>query len=126
MRKELERNRARRGAAARGRAARERGRAGEPLRGPPARPLPARGDAVIGEDVLFSGIREIGAQLRARRFSAVELAELALRRLETLGPKLGAVVTRHARARAARGAPREPGAAAPARTAGRCTGSRTG
>ena len=48
---------------------------------------------MISEDVLFSGIREIGAQLRARRFSAVELAELALRRLETIGPKLGAVVT---------------------------------
>jgi len=48
---------------------------------------------VIAEDVLFSGIRELGAQLRARRFSAVELAELSLRRLETIGPKLGAVVT---------------------------------
>ncbi len=48
---------------------------------------------MIAEDVLFAGIREIGAQLRARRFSAVELAELALRRLETIGPKLGAVVT---------------------------------
>jgi aspartyl-tRNA(Asn)/glutamyl-tRNA(Gln) amidotransferase subunit A len=48
---------------------------------------------VIAEDVLFSGIREIGAQLRARRFSAVELAELSLRRLETIGPKLGALVS---------------------------------
>jgi aspartyl-tRNA(Asn)/glutamyl-tRNA(Gln) amidotransferase subunit A len=48
---------------------------------------------VIAEDVLFSGIREIGAALRARRFSAVELAELALRRLETIGPTLGAVVS---------------------------------
>ena len=55
---------------------------------------------MIAEDVLFSGIREIGAQLRARRFSAVELAELALRRLETIGPKLGAVVTPDAGARA--------------------------
>ena len=48
---------------------------------------------MIAEDALFSGIRELGAQLRARRFSAVELAELALRRLETIGPKLGAVVS---------------------------------
>jgi aspartyl-tRNA(Asn)/glutamyl-tRNA(Gln) amidotransferase subunit A len=47
---------------------------------------------MISEDVLFAGIREIGAQLRARRFSAVELAELSLRRLETLGPSLGALV----------------------------------
>ncbi len=48
---------------------------------------------MIGEDVLFSGIREIGAHLRARRLSAVDLTEMSLRRLETLGPKLGAVVT---------------------------------
>ena len=48
---------------------------------------------MISEDVLFSGIREIGAQLRARRFSAVELAELSLRRLETIGPTLGALVS---------------------------------
>jgi aspartyl-tRNA(Asn)/glutamyl-tRNA(Gln) amidotransferase subunit A len=48
---------------------------------------------VISEDALFSGIRELGAQLRARKFSAVELAELSLRRLETLGPKLGALVS---------------------------------
>jgi aspartyl-tRNA(Asn)/glutamyl-tRNA(Gln) amidotransferase subunit A len=48
---------------------------------------------VITELALFGGIRELGAQLRARTFSAVELAELALRRLETIGPKLGAVVT---------------------------------
>jgi aspartyl-tRNA(Asn)/glutamyl-tRNA(Gln) amidotransferase subunit A len=48
---------------------------------------------VITELALFGGIREIGAQLRARTFSAVELTELALRRLETIGSKLGAVVT---------------------------------
>jgi aspartyl-tRNA(Asn)/glutamyl-tRNA(Gln) amidotransferase subunit A len=47
---------------------------------------------VITEDALFLGIRELGAGLRARRFSAVDLAELSLRRLETLGPKLGALV----------------------------------
>lgn len=48
---------------------------------------------MIGEDVLFSGIREIGAHLRAKRLSAVDLAEMSLRRLEAIGPKLGAVVT---------------------------------
>jgi len=48
---------------------------------------------MIGEEVLFSGIREIGAHLRARRLSAVDLTEWSLRRLETIGPKLGAVVT---------------------------------
>ncbi len=48
---------------------------------------------MISEDVLFTGIREIGAHLRARRFSAVELAELSLRRLETLGPSFGALVS---------------------------------
>jgi len=48
---------------------------------------------VISDDVLFLGIREIGAQLRARRFSAVELAELTLDRLEALGPKYGALVS---------------------------------
>jgi aspartyl-tRNA(Asn)/glutamyl-tRNA(Gln) amidotransferase subunit A len=48
---------------------------------------------VISEDVFFSSVRELGAGLRARRFSAVELAEGYLQRLETIGPKLGAVVT---------------------------------
>ncbi len=48
---------------------------------------------MIGEEVLFSGIREIGGHLRARRLSAVDLAEWSLRRLETIGPRLGAVVT---------------------------------
>src|SRR5512134_108359 len=48
---------------------------------------------MIGEEVLLSSIREIGAHLRAKRVSAVDLAEWSLRRLETIGPKLGAVVT---------------------------------
>jgi aspartyl-tRNA(Asn)/glutamyl-tRNA(Gln) amidotransferase subunit A len=48
---------------------------------------------MIGEDVLFSSLREIGAHLRAKRISAVDLAEMSLRRLEAIGPKLGAVVT---------------------------------
>jgi aspartyl-tRNA(Asn)/glutamyl-tRNA(Gln) amidotransferase subunit A len=48
---------------------------------------------MIGEEILFSSIREIGAHLRAKRISAVDLAEMSLRRLETIGPRLGAVVT---------------------------------
>jgi len=48
---------------------------------------------MIGEEVLFSSIREIGAHLRAKRISAVDLAEMSLRRLSTIGPKLNAVVT---------------------------------
>ena len=48
---------------------------------------------MIAEQAIFGGIRELGAQLRARTFTAVELTELALRRLETIGSKLGAVVT---------------------------------
>ena len=48
---------------------------------------------MIGDDVFFSSIREIGALLRARRISAVELAEACLGRLERFGPALGAVVT---------------------------------
>ncbi len=47
---------------------------------------------MIAEDALFGSIRELGAGLRARRYSAVELAELALRRLEAHGPGLGALV----------------------------------
>jgi aspartyl-tRNA(Asn)/glutamyl-tRNA(Gln) amidotransferase subunit A len=48
---------------------------------------------MIGEEVLFLPIREIGAHLRAKRLSAVDLAEMSLRRLEAIGPRLGAVVT---------------------------------
>ena len=67
---------------------RERGGAGHDVLRPSAgSPL------VIGEDVFFASVRDLGAMLRARRFSAVELAEGYLQRLETIGPKLGAVVT---------------------------------
>jgi aspartyl-tRNA(Asn)/glutamyl-tRNA(Gln) amidotransferase subunit A len=48
---------------------------------------------MIGEEILFAPIREIGAHLRAKRVSAVDLAEWSLRRLDSIGPKLGAVVT---------------------------------
>jgi aspartyl-tRNA(Asn)/glutamyl-tRNA(Gln) amidotransferase subunit A len=48
---------------------------------------------LIGEDVHFASVRELGALLRARRFTPIELAEACLARLSTIGPKLGAVVT---------------------------------
>jgi aspartyl-tRNA(Asn)/glutamyl-tRNA(Gln) amidotransferase subunit A len=48
---------------------------------------------LIPDDVLFASLREQGTLLRTRKVSPVELAEAYLRRLESLGPKLGAVVT---------------------------------
>ena len=48
---------------------------------------------MIGEEVFFASVRDLGVMLRARRFSAVELAEGYLQRLESIGPKLGALVT---------------------------------
>ena len=48
---------------------------------------------MIGEDVLFSSVRDLGALLRAHKASSVELTEAYLGRLETMGPDLGAVVT---------------------------------
>ncbi len=44
-------------------------------------------------DLAFATIRTLGAELRAGRVSAVELARLFLDRIERLGPKLNAVVT---------------------------------
>lgn len=48
---------------------------------------------MIGEDVLFSSVRELGEMIRTRKISCLELTEAYLERLETIGPKLGAVVT---------------------------------
>jgi len=48
---------------------------------------------MIGDDLLFSSVRELGALLRARKASSVELTDSYLHRLETIGPQLGAVVT---------------------------------
>jgi len=48
---------------------------------------------VIGEDVLFASVRDLGHLLRTRKISSVELTEAYLGRLETIGPRLGAVVT---------------------------------
>lgn len=47
----------------------------------------------VPSDAAFASIRELGKRLRAQEFTAVELAEFFLKRLETLGPKFNAVVT---------------------------------
>lgn len=44
-------------------------------------------------DVAFKPIAELGAMLRAKQISSVELTQLYLGRLERLGPKLNALVT---------------------------------
>jgi Asp-tRNAAsn/Glu-tRNAGln amidotransferase A subunit and related amidases len=48
---------------------------------------------MLSEDILFSSIKELARQLRSKRISPVELTESYLQRLETLGPRLGAVAT---------------------------------
>jgi aspartyl-tRNA(Asn)/glutamyl-tRNA(Gln) amidotransferase subunit A len=45
------------------------------------------------DDILFSSIAELAAQVRARRISPVELTTLYLERLEKFGARLGAVAT---------------------------------
>ncbi|HZI20427.1 MAG TPA: amidase [Pyrinomonadaceae bacterium] len=46
---------------------------------------------MLPDDILYSTVAELAAQIRARRLSPVELAEGYLRRLETVGRSLGAV-----------------------------------
>lgn len=48
---------------------------------------------MLSDDTLFSSITELATQIRARRISPVELTESYLARLETIGKRLGAVVT---------------------------------
>lgn len=48
---------------------------------------------MIGEDVLYLTVRELGDRIRARKLSAVELTEAYLERSERLGPKLNAYAT---------------------------------
>jgi aspartyl-tRNA(Asn)/glutamyl-tRNA(Gln) amidotransferase subunit A len=48
---------------------------------------------MITDDVLFSSLRSMGHAIRTRKLSPVELTETYLNRLETIGPKLAAVVT---------------------------------
>jgi aspartyl-tRNA(Asn)/glutamyl-tRNA(Gln) amidotransferase subunit A len=47
----------------------------------------------MNNDVVFATVRELGEKIRTRQLSPVELTEAYLTRLETIGPKLGAVVT---------------------------------
>jgi aspartyl-tRNA(Asn)/glutamyl-tRNA(Gln) amidotransferase subunit A len=47
----------------------------------------------MSDELAFASLAELGALLRARRVSAVELARLSLDRLERLGPRYDAVVT---------------------------------
>jgi aspartyl-tRNA(Asn)/glutamyl-tRNA(Gln) amidotransferase subunit A len=44
-------------------------------------------------DIVFLSVRELGIKIKARQLSPVDLTEAYLKRLETIGPKLGAVVT---------------------------------
>jgi aspartyl-tRNA(Asn)/glutamyl-tRNA(Gln) amidotransferase subunit A len=48
---------------------------------------------MLSEDTLFLSVRELGEAIRTRKISPVELTEAYLTRLETIGPRLGAVVT---------------------------------
>lgn len=47
----------------------------------------------VADSLAFATIHDLGARLRAGEFSSVELTEFFLRRIETLGPPLNAVVT---------------------------------
>jgi aspartyl-tRNA(Asn)/glutamyl-tRNA(Gln) amidotransferase subunit A len=47
----------------------------------------------IPDRLAFASVRTLGQKLRAREFSSRELTEFFLQRLETIGPKLNAVVT---------------------------------
>src|SRR5260370_28522834 len=48
---------------------------------------------MIGNDVLFLSVRALGEKIRRRELSPVALTKAYLERLETIGPKLGAVIT---------------------------------
>jgi len=48
---------------------------------------------VIGEDVLYLTVRELGEKIRTRKLSTVELTEAYLARSEKLGPQLNAYAT---------------------------------
>ncbi|HEV2862703.1 MAG TPA: amidase [Pyrinomonadaceae bacterium] len=48
---------------------------------------------MVTDDTLFAPVSELAKEIRARRLSPVELTEGYLRRLETIGRELGAVVT---------------------------------
>jgi aspartyl-tRNA(Asn)/glutamyl-tRNA(Gln) amidotransferase subunit A len=47
----------------------------------------------VPDELAFAPVRTLGNKLRAREFSSRELTEFFLKRLETIGPRLNAVVT---------------------------------
>jgi Asp-tRNA(Asn)/Glu-tRNA(Gln) amidotransferase A subunit family amidase len=47
----------------------------------------------MDKNLVFATVRELGELIRTRQLSPVELTEAYLSRLETIGPKLGAVIT---------------------------------
>lgn len=48
---------------------------------------------MMNNDIVFATVRELGSKIKMLQLSPVELTEAYLARLETIGPKLGAVVT---------------------------------
>jgi len=52
-----------------------------------------KGDRMLGEDILYLSVRELGRRIRAREISPIELTESYLDRSERLGPQLSAYVT---------------------------------
>ncbi len=67
---------------------------------------------MIGEDVLYLTVREIGDRIRTHKLSPVELTEAYLARSEKIGPRLNAyaTITRERALREARAAEKEIGA----------------
>ncbi len=47
----------------------------------------------MNDDILFSSLADLGALLRTRKLSSVELTQACLSRLETLGPRYNALAT---------------------------------
>ena len=47
----------------------------------------------LSDEMAFATVTELGRRLRAGEFTSFELTEFFLKRLETIGPKLNAVVT---------------------------------
>jgi len=64
---------------------------------------------VLGEDILYLSVRELGERIRSRKLSPVELTESYLKRSESIGSKLNAyaTLTRELALREARQADRE-------------------
>lgn len=48
---------------------------------------------MLSDDILYMSVRELGAQIKARKIRSVQLTEAYLARLEKFGPKLGAIAT---------------------------------